>query len=157
MDFNLKIYKQLKIKYYLKTVKFFFFFHGTSIKNNDWIKIEQSLSSYNLKYYRILNKLTINILNNSIFKNLIVLIHGPILILNSNNTKLTLKALEEINPLIRLLSFRLNHKIYSKKQIKNFKSMSYIENVNGLHNSLKTLTKMPYSTFKLKKKLPISE
>jgi len=33
MDFNLKTYKLFRIKYYFKTIKFFFFFHGTSLNS----------------------------------------------------------------------------------------------------------------------------
>ena len=60
----------------------------------------------------------INTLKSSVLKNVVVLIHGPIILLNNdnNNTKLTFKELENINPLINLLGFRLNNKIYSKKQ-----------------------------------------
>ena len=113
--------------------------------------------NHKLKYFRILNKLMINTLKNSIFKNLIVLIHGPIILLNSNNANLTLKELENINPLISLLGFRINNNVYSKKQIKNLKNLSYIENISVFHNSMKTFTKMSYYTFKSKKILPISK
>jgi len=157
MDFNLKTYKHFKIKYYFKTTNCFFFFHGTSLNSENWIKIEQILVNHKLKYFRILNKLMINTLKNSIFKNLIVLIHGPIILLNSNNANLTLKELENINPLISLLGFRINNNVYSKKQIKNLKNLSYLENISVFHNSMKTFTKMSYYTFKSKKILPISK
>ena len=50
---------------------------------------------------------------NSIFKNVVTLIHGPIIILNSKNSTLTFKEMETVNSLIGLLGFRLNNKIYS--------------------------------------------
>ena len=101
----------------------------------------------------------INTLKSSVFKNVIVLIHGPIILLNNDNndTKLTFKELENINPLINLLGLRLNNKIYSKKQIKNLKKMSYSENICTFHKSMKTLTKLPYFKLKNKKILPISK
>ena len=99
----------------------------------------------------------INSLNNSIFKNIITLIHGPIIILNSNNSNLTLKELENISPLIRLLGFRLNNKIYSKNQIKSLKKISYLENFRAFHTSMKTFVKMPYYKFKSKKIRQISK
>jgi len=159
MDFNLKTYKCFKIKHYLKVINFFFFFQGTSVDNENWIKIEQGFANHELRYYRILNKLMINTLKSSIFKNLVVLIHGPIILLSSdtNNAKLTFKELESINPLINLLGFRLNNKIYSKKQIKNLKKMSYLENIYIFHKSMKTLTKLPYYKLKSKKILPMSK
>ena len=159
MDFNLKNYKRFKIKYYLKTVNFFFFFHGTSLNNENWIKIEQSFVINKLKYIRVLNKIMINILKNSILKNLVVLIHGPILLLsiNKNKSKLTFKKLENISPLINFLGFKLNNKIYSKEQVRNLKKMSYFENVYIFHNSMKTFTKMPYYKFKTKKTVLLSK
>jgi len=101
----------------------------------------------------------INTLTNSIFKNLIVLIHGPILLLSidKNNSKLTFKKLESINPLINFLGFKLNNKIYSKEQIRNLKKMSYCDNVFILHNSMKTFTKIPYHKFKSKKTVSLSK
>lgn len=157
MDFSLKTYRRLKIKYYLKTINFFFFFHGASLNNESWIKTEQTLVSNKLKYYRVFNTLMIRTLKCSIFKNLTTLLHGPIVLINTDNVELTLKKLKNINPLINLLCLKLNNKIYSKKQIKNIKKLSYIENVSIFHKSMKTLIKMPYYKFKSKKLLLISK
>ena len=99
----------------------------------------------------------IKTLKNSIFKNLVVLIHGPIILLNNVNVKLTFKELENINPLISLLGFKLNNKVYSRKKIKNLKRMSYFENISIFHNSMKTFTKLPYCKFKSKKALTVSK
>jgi len=157
MDFNLKTYKRSRIKHYFKRINFFFFFHGTSLNNESWIKTEQVFVSYGLKYFRVLNKLMINTLKNSIFKNLVVLIHGPIILLSNPNTKLTFKESKSLNPLISLLSFRLNNKIYSKKQIKNLNRMSYLENISIFHNSMKTCIKLPYYKFKNKRTPVVSK
>ena len=157
MDFSLKTYRRLKIKYYLKTINFFFFFHGASLNNESWIKTEQTLVKNKLKYYRVFNTLMIRTLKCSIFKNLTTLLHGPIVLINTDNVELTLKKLKNINPLINLLCLKLNNKIYSKKQIKNIKKLSYIENVSIFHKSMKTLIKMPYYKFKSKKLLLISK
>jgi|SouAtlMetagenome_1021521.scaffolds.fasta_scaffold35777_1 hypothetical protein len=157
MDFNLKTYKHFKIKHYLRRKNLIFFFHGTSLNNESWIKIEQILFSHQLKYFRILNKLTINTLKNSIFKNLTTLIHGPIFILNSNNTRLTFKKLANISPFIDLLGIRLNYRVYSKEQVNKLKKLTYLENFCILHNSMKAFMKKPYYTFKSKKVLPMSK
>ena len=99
----------------------------------------------------------LNVLKNSIFKNLMIIIHGPTMILNSNNIKLTFKKLNNISPFICLLGVRLNHKLYSINQIKNLKKISYIENFSILHNSIKTYLKIPYYKLKTKKVLVISK
>lgn len=98
-----------------------------------------------------------NTLNYSIFKNLTTLLHGPVILINSNHLKLTSKKLKSINPLINLLCLKLNNKIYSQKQIKNMKELSYIENVSIFHKSMKNLIKMPYCKFKSKKLSLISK
>jgi len=157
MDFNLKTYKRFKIKYYIKTTNYFFFFHGTSLNNENWINIEQLMANHKLKYSRIINKIMINTLSNSIFKNLTLLIHGPIILLNSNNANLTFKELENINPSMKLLGFRLNNRVYSKKQVEKLKKLSYLENISGFHNSLKVFTKIPYYKFKSKKLTSLSK
>jgi len=99
----------------------------------------------------------VNVLKNSIFKNVVTLIHGPIMILNSNSMQLTFKTLNNISPFICLLGVRLNQKIYSKNQIKNLKKVSYIENFSILYNSIKIFIKMPYHKLKKKKMLSISK
>jgi len=83
-------------------------------------------------------------LKNSIFKNLTLLIHGPIILLNSNNAELTLKKLENISPLITLIGLRLNYKVYSKEQIQNLKKMSYLENLSIFHRTMGNSIKTPY-------------
>jgi len=96
-------------------------------------------------------------LRNSIFKNVAVLIHGSIVLLNSNSTKLTFKELTNINPLIGFLGFRLNNKIYSKRQLKNLKKISYIDNIFKVYNNMKIFTKIPYYKLKKNRTLPISK
>jgi len=150
MDFNLKIYKHFQIKRYFKATHFFCFFHGTSLSNKNWIKIEQSFVAHKITCFRVFNKLMINTLKKSTFRNLVVLIHGPILLLKINNSKLTFKELDNLNPLINFLGFRLNNKMYSKRQIKSLKKVSYIENVAIFQNSMKAFTKLPYYKFKSK-------
>ena len=153
MDFNLKTYKYLKIRYYFKTVNFFLFFQGTSLNNKNWIKIEQNLYIHKLKYFRIFNKLMINVLINSVFKNVNTLINGPILILNNKDskTKLTFTELENISSFIHFLGFKLNNKIYSKNQIKNLKKISYVKNFYLFHNSINIFAKTPFYTLKKNK------
>ena len=157
MDLNLKTYKRFKIKKYLKEKSCFFFLSGTSLNNENWINVEQTLVNNKLRYFRILNKIMINTLSNSVFSNLTLLVHGPILLLNSNNSNLTFKGLESVDPSMKLLGLRLNNRIYSKRQIKNLRKISYFESILVLHRSLKTFTKVPYYKFQSKKASLISK
>lgn len=151
MDFNLKTYKHFKTKHYLNAINYFYFFHGISLTNKNWVKVEQILKTHKLNYYRILNKLMIKTLKYSIFKNLITLIHGPIILLNSENNNLIFREVNEINSWISLLSLRLNNRIYSKRQIRGLNNIFYFETISKLYNSIKTFTKMPYCILKNKK------
>jgi hypothetical protein len=90
----------------------------------------------------------ISVLKKSIFKNLIVLVHGPIILLSSNSNDLTFKDLENINVLIDLLGLKLNNNVYSKNQIKKMKKLAYTENILFFYNSIKAFTKVPYYQLK---------
>lgn len=152
MSFDLKTYRRLKIKYYFKKIKFFFFFHGTSLNITDWTSLEQLLDKEKLKCFQILNSLMVRIINNSIFRNLKILINGLVLLLHTTNKKLTLKKLNNISSLLNLLCLKLNNKIYSKKQIKNLKKLSYIGNIYLFYSFMLITAKMPYYKLKSKKK-----
>jgi len=151
MNFNLKTYKRLKLRQYFKKVNLFFFFHGTCSNSISWTKIEQILSEEELRYLRILNPLLIATINDSIFKNLATMINGPMLLLHRGNAGLIVKKLNSINLRMSLLCLKLNNKLYSKKQTKGLKALSYNENVSLFHNSMKFVIKMPYYKLKNKK------
>ena len=115
MDFSLKTYKFSKIKNYLKKTNIVFFFHGLSSDNKNWVKIEQSFTKHNLKYYKNYNSLTHNILKNSIFKNLIFLINGPIVLIEHKNSKKINSILhrsKNMPPAMYILCVKLNNKLY---------------------------------------------
>jgi len=151
MDFHLKTYKKLKIKHYFKTTHCFFLFNRILPNSENWIKKKQLLATYKLQHFQILNKLLIKILFSSIFKNLTVVIQGPIILLHlKKNSNLTIQNINSISPLINLLSIRLNNKIYSEKQLQKLKKLSYTENIRIFHNSIKNITQIPHSKFKKK-------
>ena len=157
MSFNLKTYKCVRIKHYFKKINFFFFYHGTCLNDTNWIKIKQLLSKEELKYFKAVNTLMVKSVKNSIFKNLTLIIHGPILLLHTGNTKLILKKLNSLNSWMSFLCLKLNNKIYSKKQITNLKEFSYFESVSTFHNCIKFLVRMPYYKLKNKKTIQISK
>lgn len=151
MDFSLKSYKYLKIKHYIREINFFFFFHGTSLDNANWIKIEQLLFTHNLRSFRILNKLMINRFMNSLLKSVVTLIHGPIFLLYVTDTNLALKKLESISFWISLLCLKLNNKIYSKEQIKNLKTLSFNKNIHLFYSFVQFFIKAFYYKFEIYK------
>lgn len=157
MNFNLKTYKRLKLRQYFKKVNLFFFFHGACLNSMNWAKIEQTLSEEELQYLRILNPLLIATINDSIFKSLATMINGPMLLLHRGNTRLIVEKLNSVNLRMSLLCLKLNNKLYSKKQIKGLKTLSYNENVFLFHNSMKFVIKMPYHKFRSRKIIEVSK
>ena len=151
MKYELKKYKFSKIQHYFKTTKIFFFFHGTNLNIKNWTKIEQDLIQFKLKYYRLYNTLTINVLKNSIFRNITVLINGSIFLISlKNETNLIVHNILNINPSLFWLSIRINNKIYSIYQIKSMTSLNFYKNITTLHKSLQILLKTPYYKFQNK-------
>ena len=106
---------------------------------------------------RVINTLLIKTLTHSIFRNLAVLVHGPILLLKISNAKSVIHKLNSINLWVSLLCLKLNNKIYSSKQIRNLNKLSYIENVYSFYNCMQLVVKMPYYKFKNKKITQISK
>lgn len=147
MDFNLKTYKHHKIKTSFQQFNLLFFLHSPFLNNKTSIKMNQKLLKFKLQHYKVSNKLFNNTIKNSVFTHLAVLIHASIILLNSSHSISTVSQLTKINPLT-LLGLRLNNKIYSKKQLKKLKKISYAQNVLVLHNSMKTLIKLPFYTLK---------
>ena len=157
MSFNIKTYKRLKIEHYFKKRNFFLFFHGTCFNNVNWIKVEQLFNEKELKYLRVINTLLVATLKYSIFKNLAVLVHGPILLLHINNAKSIIKKLNSADIWVNLLCLKLNNKIYSSKQITNLSKLSYSENIYSFYTSMKFILRMPYYKLNNKKVIQISK
>ena len=149
MDF--KTYKLNKLNYLLKTNNLVHICYIKNINSKNWNKLEQNFIKNDLKYYKISNTILVNLLKNSIFKNIILLINGPIIIVFSNKlvTNLNYKTfLNLLTPNIKLLCTILNNKIYSKKQLESI-SLNYKNNIIIFNKLLNNLNKL--AIYKLKK------
>jgi hypothetical protein len=126
MKFELKTYKILKKKYFLKQNKLFFFYAATSLNLKNWLAIEQTLKKSNLNYYRLSNTLAIKTMKSSIYVNFKQLIHSLTMFVNPKpKATLKLKQLRNLEKALTLLSVRLNNKIYSISQLKGLNSLDY--------------------------------
>lgn len=65
MEFNLKEYKNQKIKQYLKKNNFIFFTINANQNSQGWLLAEQELKKLKFKYYKICNKTTKKIMKES--------------------------------------------------------------------------------------------
>jgi hypothetical protein len=149
MDFNLKKYRVLKIKKDFKKSELIFFFNSAKIKSNKWIKTEKQLKKLKLEYYQIFNNTTLKTIKNSIYANINQLVSGVILLIKPiyKTTQLELKAINKfLDSLFLLLVVKLNNKIYTTTQLKNFNLLSYKKTVfnfyGNLERCLKTTNKL---------------
>lgn len=130
MKFELKTYKVFKTKYYLKQNKLFFFYTATSLNLKSWLAIEQTFKKSNLSHYRLSNTLAIKTINASIYCNFKQLIHSLTMLVNPEpKITLKLKKLIGLEKVLTLLSVKLNNKIYSISQLKNFDYLDYNQTV----------------------------
>jgi hypothetical protein len=139
MDFNLKNYRVLKVKNYIKNCDFFFFFHSAKLKSNEWVIVEQDLKKLKLKYYKVFNGTTLKTVKNSIYTNYSSIVCGIILFIELKFKSTTFELIslkKDLKPLFALLSVKLNNKIYSIDQLKGIKTFSYKQNMFNLYQSL---------------------
>ena len=151
MKLKLKNYKYYKIKNYFKNQKMFFIYNSSDLNFKNWLKLQQNFQTKNLKCYKLNNNLTINFLNNSIFKNLSSLISGSIIIISlKKNTynDFFISQLQTLNTITTFLSLKLNNKIYSSNQVSTIKTLNYQKQIIILTKSLKRFFKQPYNKLK---------
>ena len=139
MKIKTKHYKLAKIKFYYKNEKVLFLFDTYNLNTKNWLELEQKLKNLNLKYYKIFNIITKIFLKNTIFKNLKTTINGPLKLISLKDQK-TLINIKEINKILsnfQLCNVKLNHKLYSKSQIKNLEFLNYKTNLYTFNKTLK--------------------
>lgn len=142
MEFNLKSYKIIKTKTYLKKEKFFFLLNSINHNSNSCIIFEQILKALCFNYYKVFNKLTNNIFKNSIYTNINVINGVTFFLKPQPNTKIQIKQQSLIRNfeilLFTLLAIKVNNKIYTILHFKNSNSLEYKENKLALYQ-FKTL------------------
>lgn len=151
MKLKLKNYKYYKIKSYFKNQKMFFIYNNSDLNFKNWLQLQQNFQNKNLKCYKLNNSLTINFLNNSIFKNLSSLINGSIIIIGlkkNTYTDLLISQLQTINTITTFLTLKLNNKIYSTSQVSTLKTLNYHKQIVIFTKSLKRFFKQPYNKLK---------
>lgn len=115
MKINSRRYKLSKLKNYINNEKRIIICNIINFNLYKDKSLEKELKLLNIKYYKISNKLILNSFKNSIFKNLINLINGPIIFINKFNKNFKLS----------LICIKLNNKIYSKKEFNNINEINY--------------------------------
>jgi hypothetical protein len=148
---NFKTFKILKTTKYIKNNNLLLFAYGINRLSNNWVLTEQKLEKLNIKYYKVFNKVPQKLFNNSIFIYSTNFISTVLFFLhlkdNSRNLeKFQIKELSSI--LFFVLSFKLNNKIYTLKQLKNLNSFKYIDNKLVLYKFCDASLLKNYKIFK---------
>ena len=153
MDFNSKNYQNVKLRKKFQTNGFFFLFHSAKLDLNKWIQTEQNLKKLKLNYSKTLNGIVLKSFKNSTFKNLSLTICNFVLFINPNfkTTQLQFSSMKKnLKPSFKLISVKLNNKIYATSQLKGLNILSYKKNVFELHKSLDQHLKTSYLLTKKK-------
>lgn len=129
MKLNFKNYKIIKTKNYIKKNNFFFIFNTINQNSNNRIKNEQNLMILNCSYYKIFNKTSNIVFENSIYKNSNSLINNIVVFLKVkiNDVIFNKNSIINLEPYI-FLALKLNNKIYSINQFKLLNSFKYYNN-----------------------------
>nr|YP_010120180.1 hypothetical protein KQ351_mgp25 [Pseudo-nitzschia micropora]QRC76534.1 hypothetical protein [Pseudo-nitzschia micropora] len=154
MDFNSKDYQNVKLKNFFKTNGFFLWFHSAKLDLNQWTDTEQNLKKLKLNYSKALNGITLKLFKDSIYTNISPIVCSFVLFINSNykTTELQLNSMEKnLKPSFKLISVKLNNKIYSTSQLKGLNDFSYKKSIFNLHSSLDQHLKTSYVLTRKKK------
>ena len=127
MQINFKNYKIKKTKNYIKKNNIYFFFKGPNKNAKNWILIEQNLKLINFTCYKIFNKTSKKLINQSVYRNIKEAINGITFLIKPNFSKISKEILitnfESL--LFNVLVIKLNNKIYQKTQIEKNYSLNY--------------------------------
>jgi hypothetical protein len=124
MQLSNKKYKILKTKRIIKTNNIIYICNGSISILLKWIAIEQKLKKNNLNYYKIFNRLTLNILKKSVFNKSHTLINGNIFLIVPLKPK---KMLNHVNKTsFNLIAIKLNKKFYKTNTLTNMHNTNYI-------------------------------
>jgi hypothetical protein len=133
MKLTIKDYKTLKIKEHLKKEDLLLFYNGVNKNSFDLLLTKQKLRTICLNYHKIFNQTTIEVLENSVYKNIKPTIEGAtFLVKPATNCMLLTKSIllnSFESSLFNMLTIKLNNKIYSLKQLKGSNSLNYTENM----------------------------
>lgn len=151
MDFNLKNYRVIKVKNYIKKCDFFFFFHSAKLKSTEWIHVEQNFKKLKLKQYKVFNGTTVKTINNSIYKNFTNTVCGVVLFI-APTFKTTLfefnSIKKDLKSFFALFTIKLNNKFYATDQLNGIKTFSYNQNMFSFYKSLNRYLKLSHKLTK---------
>lgn len=141
MKLNLKFYKLLKTKIFIKNNSLILLFNS---KDNISLNILKNFNSYSIR-----NKILKKILINSNLYNLINITNGTIIFVTFKNYDLKVKNFTNLKNKSLFIGLKLNNKLYSANQLNKIKTLNYYYNIKSLHTLLSS--NFIFNSLKLKK------
>ena len=127
-----KDYEMLKVKTYLKSENFTFLSDGVNRNPRKLLKVEQDLKALGYCSYKVLNRITLKTLNDSIYPNVKPLFTGLSFFIRPFRKSYKFKKnifQKSFEPLLFfVIAIKVNNKVYSKMQIENLHSIKYNKN-----------------------------
>lgn len=121
MDFTPKKHKLTKTKEFIKTNNLIFIYNGINQNYQNWVISEQKMKTLNINYYKIFNRITLKILNESVYCSIAPSINGITFFIKTNSSNKNIPKSSELAQfnllLFVLVAWKLNNKIYSVKQL----------------------------------------
>ena len=147
MDFTHKRYQVLRLKKLFKKNSLLLIIHCSKLNFKKWMLLEQKFKKLKLNYYKPLNKVIFKEFKNSIYYNHLPIVNSFILLVNfsDKNNNFNLNHIEKVlKPLFVITSVKLNHKLYSIQQFKQYQNISYKKNIFKLNKVLNKFLKISY-------------
>ena len=151
MYITFKSYQIVKLKKYFKNNNFVFFYHLPKLSLTKWITIEQKLKKLKLNYSKPFNKTAIKIFKTSVFRNFNYNIIGFIFFINFQCNSNLIFMNQSFSFFLVLINLKLNHKIYSKLQLKGLTNLCYDKALFKLYKVLDKKLKISYILINNKK------
>lgn len=148
MKFDFKYYKVKKFQNYFINKNLFFFYNKFNSNSKIPLKQSQILLDQDFVLSNLVNSVSKCFLKHSIFKNLILLITGFIVLgsfNNSYNFNMVFKNLIKLNSELLLFGIKLNNNFYSVHQLNKIYFLNYKKNIFILNKSLKINLFFSYS------------
>jgi hypothetical protein len=145
MQFSLKHYKFLKIKIHLKKNELVLLYNSNDFNSKIWFTVEKLLKNLNLKHYKLQNKITKKVFNQSIYKKFRSLIHGPIIFaIFKVLPNLLFSTFFIIHNILTFFGIKLNKTFYLLNQIKIVEFLKYKITIFVFHKFLRKTVKFRF-------------
>jgi hypothetical protein len=147
MKLTLKHYKFLKIKNYLKKDKLLLFYNSFDLNSKVWFTLEKFLKSLNLMHYKLHNKITKKVFNQSIYKKFAKCFNGPILFtVFETLLNLFFSTFSSQEAVLTFIGIKINKSFYLFNQTKIVRFLNYkfsiVSFFKFLRKSNKSLAKL---------------